>query len=77
MIMSALYIPFCDQVVKVSTHWVGRPSTEDEVVYALFASANQEVMSDRWYIYTTSRDAVAVTYENLPEAVRLAYMLLT
>lgn len=75
MIMSALFIPFTGDVVKVSKTWVGRPQTGDEVVYALFHSVG-ELLEERWYIYGVNHDAIAVKPENLPEAVRLAHMLL-
>lgn len=74
MIMSARYSLASNVVTEVAHHWVGRPKGEDELVYALF-EATGDVLDQRWYVYTSFRDAVSVNYDNLPEAVRLAYML--
>lgn len=76
MIMSAQYFPATQEIGKVDTKWVGRPQAEGEQVFALFAPVGG-ILADRWYFYTNTRDAVYVPYDKLPEAVRLAYMLMS
>jgi hypothetical protein len=75
MIMSARYLLDSKEVTQVADHWVGRPVNENEAVYALFHG--NSAMPDRWYVYGLSHDAIWCRPENLPEAVRLAHMLLT
>jgi hypothetical protein len=77
MIMSCFYYPATGELGQVASHWVGRPGSDKVVVYALFARGGDIAQGERWYIYTTIRDAVSVKPEKLPEAVRLAHMLLT
>lgn len=74
MIMSARFVLDSKGVTQVSATWVGRPVSENEVVYCLFEG--NTAMPERWYIYGISHDAIWCRPENVPEAVRLARMLI-
>lgn len=76
MIMSALYNTKKNEVVRTSRQWVGRPIDRDFMTYALFPAAMNDTLKERWYSYSDWHDAKLVNYEDLPEAVRLAHMLL-
>lgn len=75
--MSARYLRDTQTVSQVSTKWVGKPDNDNEIVYVLFESASNEFVPERWYVYGKFHDARPIDYANLPEAVRLAHMLLT
>lgn len=76
MIMSARYLRDTGEVTEVADHWVGRPQSENEAVYALFRSAGDGLLPERWYVYGISHDAIALQPKDLPEVVRLARMLI-
>lgn len=63
--------------MDAATHWVGRPMADREKVYALFHQTNVPTdLEQRWYVYGISHDAVRILYKDLPEAVRMAYLLI-
>lgn len=76
MIMSARFLRDTQTVSEVKTSWVGKPMTDNEIVYVLFENAGEH-MPERWYVYGKYHEARAIKLEDLPEAVRLAHMLLS
>jgi hypothetical protein len=64
------------ELMEAATHWVGRPGADQEQVYALFHSVSGDLKDTRWYVYGIAHDAIAVEYSKLPEAVRMAYLLI-
>lgn len=75
--MSARYDTAANVLMDVSTSWVGRPLTDREKVYALFDRAGTPLEGkEPWYVYGISHDAIHIKYEDLPEVVRMAYLLM-
>lgn len=73
--MSARYDRAARELMDVSTSWVGRPVTDREQVFALFEAVDG-LLNQRWYVYGIAHDAIAIEYDKLPEAVRMAYLLI-
>ena len=69
------YFPETDTLGKVRTSWQGKPDVQDMVVYAMWP-ADGVVHVDRWYVYTVGRETRHISQDKVPEAVRLAYMLM-
>lgn len=73
--MSALVDKESGELIKVSKLWVGGAVKAHQSIYAHFIE--NSLVVDRWYIYEHDHDARLVAYEDLPEAVRMAYLLIT
>jgi hypothetical protein len=76
MIMSARYNMVSRGLVEAATSWVGRPAHDKEQTFALFHAVSGDLKDTRWYVYGIAHDAIAVEYSKLPEAVRMAYLLI-
>ena len=74
--MSARYDTAACELMDVSASWVGRPLTDREQVFALFHSVTGDATESRWYVYGIAHDALPVDFDKLPEAVRMAYLLI-
>lgn len=75
MIAYIQYFPETGTLGVVCDCWRGKPSTEGMEVYAAWPAVGG-ILEDRWYKYTRTVDAVFKHFDQLPEAVRLAYMLI-
>lgn len=76
LLFSAKYNKATDTLGEVSSTWVGKPIADNEQVFSLFAASFGSWEEARWYVYDKTRDARHVGYDNLPEAVRMAYLLI-
>lgn len=75
MIFCAWYDRINDKVLNAGKIWCGSPAREGHETYALFKDTNGNLLPKRWYLYTIHHDARRILYEDIPEVVRLAYIL--
>ena len=75
MIAYIQYFPETKTLGVVDDIWHGKPSMSDMVVYTAWPAVGG-VIAERWYKYAQDHDARLTRYDQLPEAVRLAYMLM-